>query len=208
MAAGMERYKVLVIGDYGVGKTSLIQRYTQDIFIAQYKLTIGVDFSSKILNIDGHSMDLQLWDIAGHERFGHMTHVYYKYAIAAIIVFDIGRPATFDSVSKWHKDLTQAVVLSNGNPVPCILLANKCDMPSSEIDKEKLDKYCQEKQILRWFATSAKSNTNINEAMDFLAHEILKVSSELQQLPKEQEQFLRVEAEPPRAKPTPGEGCC
>ncbi len=107
-----DKYKVLVIGDYGVGKTSIIRRYIENIFNPKYKLTIGVDFSSKYLHVDGRRVELQLWDIAGHERFGHMTHVYYKHAIAAIIVFDIGRPATFDSVTKWHKDLTDKVANS------------------------------------------------------------------------------------------------
>jgi Ras-related protein Rab-32 len=94
-------YKVLVIGDYGVGKTSLIRRYTEGYFSPNYKLTIGVDFALKTVEgEDGKKVALQLWDIAGHERFGHMTHVYYKYAIAAIIVFDLGRPATFESVIK------------------------------------------------------------------------------------------------------------
>lgn len=63
-----EKYKVLVIGDYGVGKTSIIRRYMEGVFNPKYKLTIGVDFSSKILDVDGHRVDLQLWDIAGHER--------------------------------------------------------------------------------------------------------------------------------------------
>ena len=89
-----------MIGDYGVGKTAIIRRYTSGEFTPNYKLTIGVDFAVKKLVRDSSSITLQLWDIAGHERFGHMTHVYYKYAIAAIIVFDLGRAATFDSVAK------------------------------------------------------------------------------------------------------------
>ncbi|KXJ19153.1 Ras-related protein Rab-32B, partial [Exaiptasia diaphana] len=108
-------YKVLVIGEYGVG-----------YFSPNYKLTIGVDFAQKVIDWDESTrINLQLWDVAGHERFGHMTRVYYKYAIAAVIVFDLSRPATFEAVSKWYSDISQKVMLTNEKPIPIILLANK-----------------------------------------------------------------------------------
>jgi Ras-related protein Rab-32 len=108
------------------GKTCIIKRYTEGTFSPNYKLTIGVDFSLKTLEWDSRTkVNLQLWDIAGHERFNHMTRVYYKYAIAAIIVFDIKRLATFESVLKWLADVNQKVMLENGSSVPIILLANK-----------------------------------------------------------------------------------
>ncbi|XP_020891881.1 ras-related protein Rab-32B, partial [Exaiptasia diaphana] len=119
-------YKVLVIGEYGVGKTSIIRRYTEGYFSPNYKLTIGVDFAQKVIDWDESTrINLQLWDVAGHERFGHMTRVYYKYAIAAVIVFDLSRPATFEAVSKWYSDISQKVMLTNEKPIPIILLANK-----------------------------------------------------------------------------------
>eukprot|EP00041_Stephanoeca_diplocostata_P017460 m.351801 g.351801 ORF g.351801 m.351801 type:complete len:224 (+) comp20706_c0_seq3:216-887(+) len=184
-------YKVLVIGDYGVGKTSVIRRYTEGFFTPNYKLTIGVDFALKNIDWDDQTkISLQLWDIAGHERFGHMTHVYYKYAIAAIIVFDLGRPATFESVIKWQKDLNEKVMLANEDPVPTILLANKCDL-STDIDTEKLDKFCEDNNFLAWFATSAKVNKNIDEAMQFLVEAILKVAKENQQ-PTQPENFIKL----------------
>jgi len=186
-------YKVLVIGDYGVGKTSIIRRYTEGFFSPTYKLTIGVDFALKnIEDSEGNKIALQLWDIAGHERFGHMTHVYYKYAIAAIVVFDLGRPATFESVHKWQADLNEKVMLANEQPVPAILLANKADVSPDEIDKEKLDNYCRDAGFLAWFATSAKENTQVEEAMEFLVKAILEVSKDNQpQAPSEE--FLRLE---------------
>ena len=77
---------------------------------------------------DENTINLQLWDVAGHERFGTMTRVYYKYAIAAVIVFDLQRHATFEAVLKWREDVNNKVVLANDEPIPCILLANKCDL--------------------------------------------------------------------------------
>lgn len=197
---GEQLYKVLVIGDYGVGKTSIIRRYTEGYFSANYKLTIGVDFALKNIEFEDNKIALQLWDIAGHERFGHMTHVYYKYAIAAIIVYDLGRPATFESVIKWHRDLNEKVMLANEEPVPVILLANKCDLNPDDVDKEALDKYCQENGFSAWFATSAKEDQNINEAMGFLVKQILDVAKDNKPIEPKDDQFLKLDAGKPKAK--------
>eukprot|EP00163_Fabomonas_tropica_P019201 TRINITY_DN336_c0_g1_i5.p1 TRINITY_DN336_c0_g1~~TRINITY_DN336_c0_g1_i5.p1 ORF type:complete len:223 (+),score=35.50 TRINITY_DN336_c0_g1_i5:220-888(+) len=172
-------YKILVVGDYAVGKTSLIRRYCHGYFTPNYKLTIGVDFALKVVDWDEDTkINLQLWDIAGHERFGYMTSVYYKYAIAAVIVFDLSRPATFDAVVKWKEDVFSKVTLANGNPIPVILLANKCDIPGLVIDREKLDRFCDEHGFIGWFETSAQNNTNIDTAMQFLIKNILQVAAE------------------------------
>jgi Ras-related protein Rab-32 len=114
--------------------------------------------------------------VAGHERFGTMTRVYYKYAIAAVIVYDLQRPATFDAVLKWRDDVNQKVVLANDEPIPCILLANKCDQPDVRIDEAALDQFCLEHNFADWFATSAASNQGIDEAMNFLVTKILDVA--------------------------------
>ncbi|XP_065883653.1 ras-related protein Rab-32B-like isoform X2 [Dysidea avara] len=170
-------YKVLVIGDFGVGKTSVIRRYTENHFSPNYKLTIGVDFSLKALQWDDKTkINLQLWDIAGHERFGHMTRVYYKYAIAAIIVFDLTRPASFESVIKWLHDVNQKVMLANEQPVPVILLANKSDLESVQITDDEVSKFCTDHKFAAWFKTSAKDGTNINEAMNCLVRSILNLT--------------------------------
>ncbi|KAL8622842.1 hypothetical protein ACOMHN_026963 [Nucella lapillus] len=176
-------YKILVIGEFGVGKTSIIRRYTEGFFSPNYKLTIGVDFAMKTFEWnDALKINLQLWDIAGHERFGHMTRVYYKYAIAAVVVFDLSRPATFDAVLKWLDDVNSKVMLSNEQPVPVLLLANKCDIDEVSIDREKIDSFCKQHSFIGWFPTSAKSNTNIDEAMKFLVEHILSLPAESQQV--------------------------
>ncbi|XP_060577918.1 ras-related protein Rab-38-like [Ruditapes philippinarum] len=175
-------FKVLVIGEFGVGKTSIIRRYVDGHFNPNYKLTIGVDFALKSIEWDTDTkVNLQLWDIAGHERFGHMTRVYYKYAIAAIIVFDLSRPATFDSIPKWLNDVNSKVMLSNEDPVPVILLANKCDVEDVTIDEKKISDFCQAHNIVKWYQTSAKDNVNIDEAMKLLIDYILKLPAENQQ---------------------------
>jgi len=158
-------YKVLVIGDYAVGKTSIIKRYTEGYFTPNYKLTIGVDFAVKAIDWDENtSVNLQLWDVAGHERFGTMTRVYYKYAIAAIIV------------TKWRDDLNNKVVLANSEPIPVLLLANKCDIQGVHVDEQALERFTREQGFIGWFPTSAQENLNIDKAMMTLIKKILEVA--------------------------------
>jgi len=122
-------FKVLVIGELGSGKTSLIKRYVHDFFTQHYRATIGVDFALKVVHHNDHTLvRLQLWDIAGQERFGNMTRVYYRDAAAAFVVFDLTRIATFEAAAKWKDDLDMKVVTGDGSRVPAILLANKCDL--------------------------------------------------------------------------------
>ncbi|XP_017793568.1 PREDICTED: ras and EF-hand domain-containing protein isoform X2 [Habropoda laboriosa] len=170
-------YKILVIGELGAGKTSIIKRYVHQFFSQHYRATIGVDFALKVLNWDPHTIiRLQLWDIAGQERFGNMTRVYYKEAVGAFIVFDVTRSATLDAVVKWKQDLDSKVQLPDGSPIPCVLLANKCDQQKEGLvnTPAKMDEYCKEKNFSGWFETSAKENINIEEAARFLVNKILQ----------------------------------
>ncbi|XP_076481300.1 RAS oncogene family member Rab32 isoform X2 [Bombus vancouverensis nearcticus] len=170
-------YKILVIGELGAGKTSIIKRYVHQFFSQHYRATIGVDFALKVLNWDPHTIiRLQLWDIAGQERFGNMTRVYYKEAVGAFIVFDVTRSATLDAVVKWKQDLDSKVQLPDGSQIPCVLLANKCDQQKEGLvnSPAKMDEYCKEKNFAGWFETSAKENINIEEAARFLVNKILQ----------------------------------
>lgn len=168
-------FKILVIGDYGVGKTAIVRRYTEGKFSSNYKITIGADFAIKTLDWDRHTkINLQLWDIAGNERHGYMTRVYYKYAVAAALVFDVSRAATFQSVRKWLSDLREKITLPDGSNIPIVLLANKCDIKEVAISNDQIVKFCKENEIGCWFVTSAKENLNVVEAMQYLVENTLK----------------------------------
>jgi Ras-related protein Rab-32 len=170
-------FKVLVVGDIGTGKTSIIKRYVHGIFSNHYKATIGVDFALKVINLDANTVvRLQLWDIAGQERFGNMTRVYYKEAVGAFIVFDVTRASTFEAVHKWKHDIDSKVHLPNGDNVPVVLLANKCDLTKEGLVKnsDQMNAYCEEKGFAGWFETSAKENLNINLATETLVNKIIE----------------------------------
>ncbi|XP_044040464.1 ras-related protein Rab-38 isoform X2 [Siniperca chuatsi] len=173
--------KVLVIGDLGVGKTSIIKRYVHQVFSQHYRATIGVDFALKVLNWDHKTVvRLQLWDIAGQERYGNMTRVYYREAVGALVVFDMTRLSTFQAVLKWKGDLDSKVALSNGRTVPAVLLANKCDQRRQGLCPKlpKLENFTREYGFVGWYETSAKDNTNIDAAITCLVKNIMSVEEE------------------------------
>ncbi|KAG7484347.1 ras-related protein Rab-38 [Megalops cyprinoides] len=174
-------YKILVIGDLGVGKTSIIKRYVHQNYSTNYRATIGVDFALKVLNWDSETVRLQLWDIAGQERFGNMTRVYYREAMGAFIVFDITRPTTFEAVTKWKEDLDSKLTLSNGKNIAAVLLANKCDQGRDMLLNNgiKMDQFCKDNGFVGWFETSAKDNINIDQAANCLVKYIIASENDI-----------------------------
>ncbi|XP_072029952.1 ras-related protein Rab-32-like isoform X2 [Amphiura filiformis] len=203
-------YKVLVIGDLGVGKTSVIKRYVHQFFSQHYRATIGVDFALKVINWDADTLiRLQLWDIAGQERFGNMTRVYYKEAVGAFIVFDVTRVSTFEAVAKWKHDLDSKVQLPNGSSIPVVLLANKCDQAKEGLvnNTSQMEEYCKDKGFIGWFETSAKENINIDEAARFLVTAILANDKAINHDDKEQEKDIIGLDSPEPGEPSKS-SCC
>jgi len=201
-------YKVLVVGDIGTGKTSIIKRYVHNIFSAHYKSTIGVDFALKVINWSPNTIvRLQLWDIAGQERFGNMTRVYYKEAVGAIVVFDVTRAATFDAVQKWKNDIDCKVTLPpDDRPIPVVLLGNKIDLAKESFQKtpSQMEKYCEENGFSGWFETSAKENQNIEKAFKFLVGKILENEVRKEDPDESSTKLVEPTANPPTSNTT----CC
>jgi len=201
----------LVVGEPATGKTSVIKRFVHNIFTVHYKATIGVDFALKVLNWDDNTIvRLQLWDIAGQERFGNMTRVYYKEAVGAMVVFDITSPKTWDEVAKWKQDIDLKVRIGD-DPIPVVLLANKVDLDRSnegfeENNRETIDAYCQQHGFAGWFATSAKNNVGIDKAARFLVERML--ANDARHAKKIADQSI-VDLEKPGTTSAPsGVSCC
>ncbi|CAF3813680.1 unnamed protein product, partial [Adineta steineri] len=206
-------FKVLVIGELATGKTALVKRYVHNFFSEHYRATIGVDFALKIMKYDDDTViRLQLWDIAGQERFGNMTRVYYKEAVGCFIVFDVTRGSTFEAVTKWKTDLDNKVQLPDGSPVPCVLLANKCDLVKDGLveNAQQMDQYCEETGFAKWFPTSAKENINIETSARFLISEIMKHTEQIQ--PRAPSNYARSNTltvvDKPDKKENTGRKCC
>ncbi|CAM1313858.1 RAB29 (predicted) [Pycnogonum litorale] len=171
-------FKVIIIGDPTVGKTSFVQRYINDTFRRDYKGTVGVDFALKILKwSERETVKLQLWDIAGQERFTWMTRVYYKDAQGCVIMFDLTNRNSFLNSLKWKKDVDSKCQLEDGSPIPCILLANKCDLGSGQVDQADIENLYKEHNFIGWTEISVKDGLMINDSMKFLV-DVMMNSSE------------------------------
>ncbi|XP_069677631.1 ras-related protein Rab-7L1-like isoform X3 [Periplaneta americana] len=207
-------YKVIVIGDPTVGKTSFVQRYVQNSFRKDYKGTVGVDFALKIVKwSDKQTVKLQLWDIAvlksaqsaleprntspgmartttgtiaamraptltptthRQERFTWMTRVYYKDCHGCVLMFDLTNKNSFVNTHKWKRDVDAKCTLPDGNPIPCILLANKCDLPQRQVDQMEIESFYKENSFIGWTETSAKEGLMVNDSMKFLVDAMMR----------------------------------
>ena len=152
-------FKILLIGDSGVGKTSVILRYTKNVFHEEFLNSIGVDFKSKDLNIDGRKVKLQIWDTAGQERFRTITTSYYRGAHAIAIVFDLTKRQTYEHVQKWMNDINR---FAKENVLK-LIIGNKSDLTNEvKVSYEEVRALASQMKAT-YFSVSAKKNENINE---------------------------------------------
>lgn len=199
--------KILVVGDGNVGKSSFVHRYVNGHFNQTYKMTVGVEFSVKVLQwSDKERVRLQLWDIAGQERFISMTRIYYKGAMGCVVMFDVTSSSSFRSCRHWKQDLDNKAMLPNGESIPCILLANKCDLPQRVVSADSIDRFSEANGFIAWMEISVKDNKNIGEAMRRLVENILSVQSSLEPLqPGPEDSICQLDSE---CNSNRGESCC
>ncbi len=164
-------FKLLIIGESGVGKTCLLLRFTDDSFTANHLTTIGIDFKIKIINLEDKQIKLQIWDTAGQERFRTITKTYYKGAHGIILTYDVTDENSFKNIRNWVKQIEQ----NAQNNVCKVLVGNKCDREDRKISYEEGAKLASEFKM-QFFETSAKSNYNVNETFTYLTKEILNNS--------------------------------
>lgn len=158
--------KVIILGDSGVGKTSLMNQYVNKKFSSQYKATIGADFLTKEVMIGNRLVTLQIWDTAGQERFQSLGCAFYRGADCCVLVFDLTRQSSFSNLDTWRDEfMLQANVTDN---FPFVLLGNKADMDTRAISYKQALSYAT-KHKLSYFETSAKSGTNVDTAFQKVA---------------------------------------
>ncbi|KAM7393665.1 hypothetical protein PAMP_020520 [Pampus punctatissimus] len=154
-------FKVLVIGDSGVGKTCLTHRLCAGEFPSRVEATIGVDFRERLLDIDGEKIKLQLWDTAGQERFRKsMVQHYYRNVHAVLFIYDVTCPASFSDLSAWIEECRQNSV---GQEIPRFLVGNKSDLrdlsrADGQVSQERAMSFAKAHSMM-FFETSAKNPT-------------------------------------------------
>ncbi|XP_037091858.1 ras-related protein Rab-43-like isoform X2 [Pollicipes pollicipes] len=192
-------FKVVLIGDCGVGKTCLVTRFKSGHFVERHASTIGVDFSMKTIVVDNKKVKLQIWDTAGQERFRTITQSYYRSAHGVIIVYDVTKRSSFTSVRRWMDEVRRYTTPN----VAVVLLGNKCDMEKdvrSEETEALMDSY---PEIFAFIETSAKENRKIDEPFLRLAKVLVSQTQFPEPLPSTAEP-IRIEA----GRPVGGAACC
>jgi len=164
--------KVVVLGDAGVGKTSLVKQYVHGNFDPVYKPTIGADFLTKDVNLPGQGkLKLQIWDTAGQERFRSMAVSFYRGADACVLVYDICDAETFQHLEMWMKEFLENVGGDIGTEdFPFVVLGNKADKTEEiKISTSRAEAWCSTKKNVSLFETSALSKQNLDEAFNKVA---------------------------------------
>uniref|UniRef100_A0A8C7E6M0 small monomeric GTPase n=1 Tax=Naja naja TaxID=35670 RepID=A0A8C7E6M0_NAJNA len=162
-------FKLLLIGDSGVGKTCLLFRFSEDAFNTTFISTIGIDFKIRTIELDGKKIKLQIWDTAGQERFRTITTAYYRGAMGIMLVYDITNEKSFDNIKNWIRNIEEHA----SSDVERMILGNKSDMNDKrQVSKEKGEKLAIDYGI-KFLETSAKSSINVEEAFFTLARDIM-----------------------------------
>jgi small GTP-binding protein len=169
--------KIIIVGDSGTGKTSFVNKYILNRFADTYQATIATQFSSKILEIDGITYRLQFWDIAGQDRSVTTTNIFCKNTNGVVLCCEINDKNTLNNTIIWKNSIEQNIDVTN---VPMIIIQNKCDLLGSELEYnngiEELKEFTERNGIKNCFRTSAMTGFGIQESMEYLIQEIIKVT--------------------------------
>ncbi|XP_047323307.1 ras-related protein RABA5a-like [Impatiens glandulifera] len=166
-------FKIVLLGDSAVGKSNLLARFARGEFYPNSKSTIGVEFQTQTMSINGKEVKAQIWDTAGQERFRAVTSAYYRGAVGALLVYDISRRRTFDSIGRWLNELQ---IHSDMNVVT-ILVGNKSDLKDVREVTTAEGKSLAEAKSLFFIETSALHSSNVTAAFQTVVKEIYNILS-------------------------------
>lgn len=170
-------YKICIVGDGGVGKTSMVLRYTDNAFKEDYLMTIGSNFAVKYIDLPeypDYSIALQIWDLAGQPRFNVVRPLFYRGAKSIIYVFDLTRKDSLENLLNWKKEIEQ-----NIGAKPCILVGNKLDLANKikrKVENEEIEYIKSRLKANLYLETSAKDGSNINDAFKGSIYGILDLA--------------------------------
>ena len=158
-------FKILLLGDASVGKTSFTKRYCYNIFNPSERLTIGVDFHIKTVEFPNKAIKLQLWDVGGEERFRFLLPTYCLGANAAFLLYDITRPATLDNITEWI-----TIVRQKAGTIPIMLVGAKLDLEKTQrqVERDYGIQIAEKNNMASFVEISSKENVNVDEAFKVL----------------------------------------
>ncbi|ELW62390.1 Ras-related protein Rab-11A [Tupaia chinensis] len=158
---------VVLIGDSGVGKSNLLSRFTRNEFNLESKSTIGVEFATRSIQVDGKTIKAQIWDTAGQERYRAITSAYYRGAVGALLVYDIAKHLTYENVERWLKELRDHA----DSNIVIMLVGNKSDLRHLRAVPTDEARAFAEKNGLSFIETSALDSTNVEAAFQTILTE-------------------------------------
>ena len=161
-------FKIVVVGQAGVGKTSLLYRYVDSMFPEEHYSTIGVEHKIKTLQIDGKLVKLQMWDTAGQERFHSLAVTYFRGAQAAMLVFALDDAKSFEKLSVWL-DIADEKQIDYK-----ILVGNKCDIQPPQVSEELIRAFLDTRKDIHYVEVSAKTGQSVDNAFVKMAEDLLK----------------------------------
>lgn len=167
--------KVIILGDSGVGKTSLMNQYVNKKFSASYKATIGADFLTKEVLVDDRLVTMQLWDTAGQERFQSLGVAFYRGADCCVLVYDVNNSKSFETLDSWRDEFLIQASPRDPDSFPFVVLGNKIDVDERKraISQKRAMAFCQSKGGIPYFETSAKEAVNVEQAFEVIARNAL-----------------------------------
>ncbi|KAK8582751.1 hypothetical protein V6N13_069520 [Hibiscus sabdariffa] len=155
------------------GKSNLLSRFTRNEFCLESKSTIGVEFATRTLQVEGRTVKAQIWDTAGQERYRAITSAYYRGALGALLVYDVTKPTTFENVSRWLKELRDHA----DSNIMIMLIGNKTDLKHLRAVATEDGQSFAEKEGLSFIETSALEATNVEKAFQTILSEIYRIIS-------------------------------
>ncbi|WFD41894.1 Ypt/Rab-type GTPase Rab7 [Malassezia psittaci] len=163
-----------------VGKTSLMNQYVNKRFSAAYKATIGADFLTREVVVDGRLVTIQLWDTAGQERFQSLGVAFYRGADCCVLVYDVNSPKSFETLDSWRDEFLIQASPHDPDNFPFVVLGNKIDMEESKrvVSQKRAMTWCQSKGNIPYFETSAKEAINVEQAFQTIARNALQQEAE------------------------------
>ncbi|KAK6473587.1 ras-related protein Rab-9B [Huso huso] len=172
--------KVILLGDGGVGKSSLMNRYVTNKFDSQSFHTIGVEFLNRDLEVDGRFVTLQIWDTAGQERFKSLRTPFYRGADCCLLTFSVDDHQSFENLGCWKKEFIFYSDVKEPERFPFVILGNKVDKSERQVTTEEAQIWCQENGSYPYFETSAKDDTNVEVAFEEAVRQVLAVEEQLE----------------------------
>ncbi|OMJ16055.1 Ras-related protein Rab-11A [Smittium culicis] len=166
-------YLVVLIGDSGVGKSNLLSRFTRNEFNLESKSTIGVEFATRGIQVDGKTIKAQIWDTAGQERYRAITSAYYRGAVGALLVYDVAKHGTYDNVDRWLKELRDHA----DSNIVIMLVGNKSDLRHLRAVPTNDAKSFAESNGLCFIETSALDSQNVEQAFQQILTQIYRIVS-------------------------------